>query len=142
MVDRHVPALLAATRLLREHPASRAQRVGAVGFCMGGALAGLLAASDPELAGAVIFYGMPPSDEQAARIRCPVLGCYASLDLRLLGALPAFRERMQRLGKELELHVYEGAQHAFLNDDRPSYDARASRDAWSRTLAFFARQLG
>jgi carboxymethylenebutenolidase len=46
-------------------------------------------------------------------------------------------------GKDADLHVYEGADHAFFNDTRPSsYHAGASADAWRRTLAFFRRTLG
>jgi carboxymethylenebutenolidase len=48
---------------------------------------------------------------------------------------------MDKHGKRFEHHVFEGALHAFFNDDRPSYNARASRDAFARTLSFFSREL-
>ena len=49
---------------------------------------------------------------------------------------------MKRHGKTYEPHVYEGAAHAFFNDERPVYHAAASRDAFARTLAFFNQHLG
>jgi len=135
------PVVEAARFLRGELAATRGQKIVSVGFCMGGALSAALAANDPELAGAVVFYGMPPAEDAIAKIRCPVLGFYGGLDARIGAALPAFTEAMARAGKRLEKHVYEGAQHAFFNDTRAVYDASAARDAFARTLAFFREQL-
>jgi carboxymethylenebutenolidase len=134
--------LLAATKHLREElVATRGQRIASVGFCMGGGLSALLATADPSLAGAVIFYGMAPRDELVPKIACPILGLYGSLDQRVNPGLPAFAQSMKAHGKSFEHHVYEGAQHAFFNDTRPSYDVRAARDAFARTLSFFRERL-
>ncbi len=141
-LDAWLPALTSATAFLRsENAASRGQKVGSVGFCMGGGLSALLACADPELAGAVIFYGSAPPPEQIPNIRCPVLGFYGGLDKRINDGLPAFTEAMKQQGKTFEPHVYEGAQHAFFNDNRPSYNVRAARDAFVRALDFFRRTL-
>ncbi|HWX25504.1 MAG TPA: dienelactone hydrolase family protein, partial [Vicinamibacteria bacterium] len=132
-LDRHVPQLLETTRYLRGECAStRGQKIASVGFCMGGALSALLACHDGDLAAAVIFYGVAPRADLAARIRCPVLGLYGGLDRRITDQVPAFARDME--GKAFEWHVYEGAPHAFFNDGRPSYDLRAARDAFVRTL--------
>ncbi len=133
--------LRAAAAFLRAQPFCAGRKVGAVGFCMGGGLAASLATVDAELAGAVDFYGQPPPAEKLSSIRCPILGLFGEDDPRLVSQLPAFEENMKKAGRELELRVYPGAPHAFFNDTRPSYRLEAARDAWARTLSFFARNL-
>jgi carboxymethylenebutenolidase len=116
--------------------------VAAMGFCMGGGLSGLAACRDPELKAAVIFYGNAPPEDQIEHIRCPVLAFHGSEDKRLVDGLPGFEAAMKRHGKSLEVHVYENAQHAFFNDTRPSYQARATRLALARMLAFLVEAMG
>jgi carboxymethylenebutenolidase len=140
-LERHVPQVLETTRYLREDCApTRGQKVASVGFCMGGALSGLLACHDGLLAAAVIFYGSSPRADLAAKIVCPVLGFYGGLDPRITDQVPAFAQEMA--GKAFEWHVYEGARHAFFNDGRASYDPRAARDAFVRTLTLLRDVLG
>jgi carboxymethylenebutenolidase len=137
-LDHFVPTLLAAARYLRESCAlSKGQKVASVGFCMGGALSALLSAHDPALAGAAVFYGSA-SPALAATIACPVVGFYGGLDARVNASLPAFTDAMRAAGKRFECNVYEGAQHAFFNDQRPSYGVNASRAAFARLLVFLA----
>lgn len=141
-LDRFVPALRAAVRHLRaECPASAGQKVASVGFCMGGGLSALLACAEPELAGAAIFYGSAPPLDRVARIQCPVAGFYGSLDLRVNAGLPAFAAAMDEAGKAFEHQVYEGAAHAFFNDARPAYHARAVRDSYARLLTFLRQAV-
>ncbi len=141
-MDRFTADLRAGVQYLRDHAAARSQRVGAIGFCMGGALSGLLACTEPSLAADVIYYGASPSAERVAGVRCPVLGIYGGDDARITGGVPAFAEAMRAAGKSFDYHVYPGAPHAFFNDTRGSYSVNAARDAWARTLAFFAGHLG
>ena len=139
--ERHATVLAAARYLRAECPATRGQKIGVVGFCLGGGLAGRLACDDPELAASVIFYGMAPPPEALPRIACPVLGFYGALDARISDGVPAFAAAMKAAGKRFEPHVYAGAQHAFFNDGRPSYDPAATRDAFARALAFLRAEL-
>ena len=108
---------------------------------MGGALSARLACVDPELGAAVVYYGLAPAEKDVAGIACPVLGLYGGLDERVNAGIAGFAEAMGKHGKSFERHVYDGARHAFFNDLRPSYDARASRDAFARTLDLFRRAL-
>jgi len=141
-LDSYVPKLLAAAEFLRsEHPLTRGAKVGSVGYCMGGALSGRLACADPRLSAAVIYYGNAPAADQIPNIACPVMGFYGGLDARINAGIPDLVAAMQKHGKRFEHHVYEGAQHAFSNDARPSYHAAATRDAYARTLEFFRREL-
>jgi carboxymethylenebutenolidase len=138
----YVPAMLAATRHLREERAeTRGQKIASIGYCMGGGLSALLACHDPQLAAACIYYGSSPSADLVASIQCPVFGFYAGEDPRINPGVPAFAEAMKNAGKRFESRSYPGAQHAFFNDERPTYHAGASRDAFARTLEVFRINL-
>lgn len=118
------------------------RRAGMVGFCWGGGLIGQVAAAAPDLNAAVVFYGAPPEPAKAAAIKAPLLLHYAGLDERINTQVPAFREALDKTGVTYELHMYEGANHAFHNDGSPArYHPEAARLAWQRTLAFFERTL-
>ena len=141
-LERHLPPVLAAADWLRKEAApSGGAGVAAIGFCMGGGLAALAAAHDPALRGAAIFYGSAPPAALVPAIACPVIGFYGELDRRITDALPAFAELMSAQEKSFEPHVYAKAQHAFFNDNRPSYDVRAARDSFVRLLGFLERVL-
>lgn len=139
---RHLTVLRAAVSWLHRHPACAGRGLGSVGFCLGGGLSVLLACEEPELGAAVIFYGASPSDEQASSIGCPLRGFYGQDDPRILAGLPAFEAALGAAGVDHELRVYPNTGHAFFNDTRPSFRQEAARDAWARTLAFFAEALG
>lgn len=140
--DKHIEPLLAASHYLRaEQRATKGQKIGSVGFCLGGGLSALLAANDPEIAAAVIFYGVSPPEALVPKITAPILGFYGELDARINGTIPPFVAAAERHGKRFERHVYAGAQHAFFNGNRPSYDLAASRDAYVRLLSFFQEHL-
>lgn len=140
--DTHLPVLLDAARFLRaENPATKGQKLGSVGFCMGGGLSALLACNDPELAAAVIFYGRSPSAELVPRVACPILGFYGGEDPNINAGVPPFADAMAKAGKRFEQHTFPGVYHAFFNDNRPTYNVAAARAAFSRTLAFFAAEL-
>lgn len=126
---------------LRNGP-SKGRKVGAMGFCMGGALCGQLAAVEPSLAAAVVFYGFAPPLEAAPAIACPMLGIYADTDVRVNATVPAFAHAMTKACKPFESETYAGASHAFFNDTRTSYNVDAARAAWARTLEWFAATLG
>jgi carboxymethylenebutenolidase len=140
-MTRWVADLQAASGWLRDSRAARGRRVGSVGFCMGGALSAMLAAAEPRLWAAVIYYGASPSLEQAVRIRCPVLGLYGEDDPRIVSGLGAFADAMRGANRRFDHHVYPRTPHAFFNDTRPSYRPEAARDAWARTLSFLCAEL-
>lgn len=139
--DGFVANLRAAATFLRAHPAVAGRRIGSTGYCMGGGLSLLLACREPSLAAASIYYGSNPPAAEIAAIRCPVRGFYGELDTRITGRVPELAAAMQEAGKDFESKVYPGAPHAFFNDTRASYHPEAARDAWARTLAFFAQTL-
>jgi len=136
-LDAYIPDMVAAAGFLSRQPFVRPERIGTVGFCMGGALSARLAAAGAPLAACVIFYGAAPPFDRIPSIRCPVLGLYGAEDRGITDGVPAFAEAMRKAGKSFESHTYPGAGHAFFNDTRVDvYREEASRDAWRRTLSF------
>jgi carboxymethylenebutenolidase len=133
-----VPAVVAAARWLRTAcDVTRGRKIGSVGYCLGGGLSAQLAINDPELAAAVIYYGMSPPLDLVPKINAAVLGLYGELDPRVNAGVPAFAEAMKQHGKRFETVTYAGAKHAFANDLRATFDPDATRDAFARTLEFF-----
>jgi carboxymethylenebutenolidase len=131
---------LAAVRHAAAHPHS-AGKVGCVGFCWGGGMAGRLAANSPELNAAVVFYGMPPAAEEAVRV--PIMMHYAGRDDRINAAVPTFDAALRSNGAHYEMHYYADVDHAFHNDTNAArYDETAAKLAWRRTVEFLARELG
>ncbi len=125
------------------HLAARGGKVGVTGYCMGGALTIAAAVHVPEIAAAVCLYGIPPRDfADPAEIRVPLQGHFATRDDWCTPAAVAeFEARMRAHGAAPEIFHY-AADHAFCNENRPEvYDAKCAADAWTRTLAFFGKQL-
>lgn len=123
--------------------AAGADKVGVMGFCMGGALTIASAVHVPEVTAAVCFYGIPPKDfADPAAIRIPLQGHFASRDTWCTPeAVDALAAGMKAAGNVPEIHRYE-ADHAFFNQSRPEvFDAAAAALAWERTLDFLRRQL-
>jgi carboxymethylenebutenolidase len=136
----------AAVAYLRSEEGGNVQSVFAMGFCFGGQIASLQAASGQRFSGVIPFYGWPdgsprrpfwpaPAD-RTREFTCPVLAIYGEADE---GIPPEVRERYDRAldeaGIERETHVYEGAPHSFF-DRRQTDFADASTDAWQKVLAF------
>jgi carboxymethylenebutenolidase len=131
---------------LQAHPSVRKDRIGALGWCMGGRYALELATVEPGLAAVVAYYGAPPTDPaKIAAIRAPVLGSFGAEDK---GPTPeqarAFEAAMKKAGKTIEVKVYPGAGHAFANVNNPwgGYRKEAAEDAWARAKAFLSKHLG
>ena len=130
---------------LLAHPAVWGDKVGVVGFCMGGQLAMFAAGSNPVIGATVDFYGIHPVVEPSYRsINGPVLGIFAENDSYASPeAVKALSMELTLLDKDHEFITYPGTSHAFFNDQRPEvFDQEASEDAWRRTIAFFRQTLG
>ncbi len=143
-IERAEKDLRGAVQYLAGHEAVEGERVGTVGFCMGGVLSLFAASKNAQVGACVVFYGIHPKVEpDLENLRAPVLGLYAERDQSVPPAAARELEaRLKGLGKEAEFHVYPGTDHAFFNDTRPEvYDAEAASDAWRRTLDIFRRRL-
>ena len=131
----------AAVAYLKGHPNGNG-KVGAVGFCWGGGAVNNLAVNEPDLNAGVAYYGGQPKAEDVPKIRAALMLHYASLDERINAGIPAYEAALKGAGKPYEIHVYEGANHAFNNDTNAArYDKTAADQAWSRTVAFLKKHL-
>jgi len=117
-------------------------KAGCVGFCWGGALANQLAVHAPTLQVAVAYYGRQPEAVDVPKIKSFVQLHYGGLDERVNAGIPAYEEALKAAGIKYELYVYEGAQHAFLNDTAPTrYNPEAAKLAWERTMKVFKEKI-
>ncbi len=129
---------------------TRCAKVGVTGFCMGGALTLLSAVNVPEADAGVVWYGFPPLEYiDASKIRMPLLGHYATLDVPFpIATVDALEDKLRAAKVNFEFHRYE-AMHAFANETQvgaarlpiTEYQPEAAALAWGRTLAFFDKHL-
>jgi carboxymethylenebutenolidase len=131
---------IAATHYLRTRKDCTG-KIGAVGFCYGGAMVGFLATRVPELAAGVPFYGGQPSAEETKNIKAALLINYAGTDERINAGWPAWEAALKANNVRYEGYIYPGTQHGFNNDTTPRFDAAAAKLAWERTIAHFNKYL-
>jgi carboxymethylenebutenolidase len=137
-----IAAALAAIPFMLKHAESTG-KVGTVGFCFGGGVVNRMAAGSPDLAAAVPYYGAQVAAEMVATIKAPLLLQYAENDENVNKGIAAYEAALKANNKKYTIHIYPGAQHAFNNDTGGARYNKAAADlAWSRTLAFFAENLG
>ena len=132
--------LQASADFLIAQPSVDPQRIGAVGFCMGGGLAIAWGYRDRRLCAIAPFYATNPRPLSAARRLCPVVGSYPGRDFTARSGRK-LDTRLSEAGVVHDIKIYPGARHSFFNDQGKAYDAAASTDAWERVLAFFAEHV-
>ena len=143
--DRGIRDLKAAQTYLSSRKDVDAHRIGAIGWCMGGGYALACAVADPSLKAVVANYGPPPTDADSLRqIRAAILGNYGGLDKGITPeSVKSFESDLKKLGKSIDVKIYPDAGHAFENpNNKGGYRAEDAADARSRSLHFFARELG
>ncbi len=134
--------LRGAAKYLAGH--SSTAKIGAVGFCMGGQLALFAATLNPSVGATVDFYGIHPNVKpDYTKLSGPVLGLFAEKDGFVTPQVAREADAaIKAAGKQSEIHIYPGVDHAFFNDERSDvYNKAAADDAWRRTLTFFRQHL-
>lgn len=133
--------ILAAVDFLHENAAVQGDRVGVIGFSMGGAWAITLSALRPDaIAAVVVFYSSGEADFSLAR--AAFLGHYAPDDpWEPSEGVAALEAALRAAGRDVTFYTYPGMAHWFFEHNRPEYDAQAAELAWERTLAFLRRHL-
>jgi carboxymethylenebutenolidase len=142
--DRAVRDLEAAFDYLASRPDVNKNKIGSIGWCMGGGLSLQLAIHEPKLAACVVNYGAMPTDVgDIEKIKAPVLGNFGANDQGIPpSAVEKFEKAMQAVNKPVDVKIYDGAGHAFENpNNKLGYRPDAAEDAWNRTLSFLDKTL-
>ena len=135
-------ARFAATVAFLARHAESTGKVGVVGFCWGGGLVNQLAAGGTSLNAGVAYYGAQIPAADVPKISAPLLLHYGSLDERIDAGIADYEAALKANHKTYEKYMYEGANHAFNNDTNAErYNKAAATLAWSRTIAFFKKNL-
>ncbi len=121
------------------------EKVGIVGFCMGGGLA-LLAGCRSSAFDALVVYhhSIYPDPSEVEKLSCPLQGHYGLADpVTPLSEVKALESQLQQFKKSYELHFYEGAGHGWLNPNKTAmYRPEAAKLSLQRTVEFFRKHLG
>ncbi len=148
-MDRAAKDIAGAADYLAGRPETSGERIGVVGFCMGGTLALWTPTITDRVSAAVGFYPAPfrgwgDLDTAWARYRGKAAVVHAAEGDGGTGAehVQQAATAIRDSGGDVALYDYAGSQHAFFNDTRPQvYDQAAAEQAWERTLAFFRDRL-
>jgi carboxymethylenebutenolidase len=132
--------LKSALTHLAKQPEVDPDRVGAIGFCMGGGFAIAWACTDDRLKAIAPFYASNPRPLEVVQRLCPVVGSYPEKDFTA-GAGRALDQALDRYGNAHDIKIYPGTRHSFFSDHGRAYDKDAATDSWSRVLSFFGTHL-
>ena len=136
-------AMGAMVKVAKDHLVSlcRDKPVAIVGFSMGTDWAVITAASEPDVAAIVLFYGGWVGD--FSKMKSRVLGHYAEIDeYQSPQRTNSMVENLKAAGVDVTIYNYPGTAHWFMEEDRPEYSPSASSLAWERTLEFLKQSLG
>jgi carboxymethylenebutenolidase len=126
-----------------------ANSTGVIGFCFGGRVA-FLAAARRALGAAVTLYGggiveaskflpFPSLLDDIATMKTPWIGLYGKEDVGIpQSEVNALEAAMAQAPVDWRIKRYDGANHAFHNDQLPSYHPEAAKAAWAEGLAWLA----
>jgi len=136
---------------LRER-ADVTDKIGCMGFCIGGHMT-YLTACETDVAAAASYYGggiagpegpggapatVSRTGNITGRIQCYFGGQDSMIPMEQVGAI---REALSQSGTRHDVQVYADADHGFHCDQRASYHEPSASDAWQRTFAMFAEEL-
>ena len=142
--DRALADLKAGVDYLSQRPDVDPNRIGVIGWCLGGGYALALATNDPRPKATVINYGRLVTDSNAiTKINAPILGNFGGADRGIPPEdVKKFGQELTKYGKLGDIKIYDGAGHAFMNpNNQQGYNAAAAQDAWTRIDGFFGRTL-
>jgi carboxymethylenebutenolidase len=137
--DRAARDLHAAVEYLKAQSNVKKDRIGSIGWCMGGGYSLNVALQEPTLAAAVINYGHLATDaDSLQKINAAMLGIFGGQDRGIpVEDVKKFEQTLKQQGKKVEIVIYPDAGHAFENpNNKTGYRADDAADAWKRTTTF------
>ena len=127
------------------------QKIGIVGYCVGGRIAYLAATRCQGLSAASVYYGgrilAPFGDGPAPiditnQIQIPVMGNFGGQDQNPTpDDVATIEAKLKECGVTYDFKMYDDAGHGFNCNDRASYNEAAATDAFSRTVGWFNKYL-
>jgi carboxymethylenebutenolidase len=142
--DRAKRDLHAAFEFLKSQSNVMKDRIGSIGWCMGGGYSLDVALQEPTLAADVINYGHLATDsESIKKINAAILGIFGGQDRGITpDDVKKFEQALKQAGKKVEIVIYPDAGHAFENpNNKTGYKPNDAADAWRRTVKFLADTL-
>ena len=142
--DRAARDLHAAVEFLTSQSNVKKDRIGSIGWCMGGGYSLDVALQEPTLAAAVINYGHLATDaDSLKKINASLLGIFGGQDRGIpVEDVKKFEQTLKQQGKKVEIVIYPDAGHAFENpNNKTGYRADDAADAWKHTTTFLAATL-
>jgi carboxymethylenebutenolidase len=142
--DRATRDLRAAYDFLAAQPSVKRDRIGSIGWCMGGGYSLDTALAEPQLAATVINYGhLATEPSELKKINAPILGLFGGQDRGITpDDVKKFQQAMEQLGKKIQTKIYPDAGHAFENpSNKQGYKPEDAADAWQLTVDFLAANL-
>jgi carboxymethylenebutenolidase len=143
-VERVLKEVESSLEYLRRNAGVSPKKLGIMGFCMGGTVAFKMACRYPHLGAVSPWYGgrIDPNAEDLSMINAPIMAIYGELDAGIpLDRVAQLEKAVKDAGKEISVHVYKGAGHAFLNNTHGSYHDEAAKDAWDKAVSFLKQNL-
>ena len=142
-IDRAEKDLRGAIEHLLSLDQTQGDEVGTVGFCMGGQLSLYAACANSQVGACVNYYGIHPDVKpDIGNLEAPVLGFFGEDDAKVSPeVVRELEERLNQAGKQVEVHIYPGADHGFFNDGRPMYKEEEAKQSWDRMIQFYRANL-
>jgi carboxymethylenebutenolidase len=132
--------LKSTVAFLQKQPNVDVNRIGTVGFCMGGTYALQLAITDKGMKAASVFYGANPKSLEAVAEVCPIVGSYPDKDFTTKAARE-LETKLTQYNVPHDIKFYDNTKHSFYSQQRTPFEVDASKDAWQRMLSFFEKYL-
>ena len=119
-------------------------KIGSIGWCMGGGYSLKTALEVPDLSACVICYGRLITDnDKLKKINCPLLGIFGENDRNITtDNVHEFKNSLNQTGINNKIFIYPGAGHAFMNPGNDAlYNKEAASEAWNQIYSFLSRNL-